>query len=160
MARGRPTPQEVFVNTKHKYGTRATVVAFCLALLLTPVALAGKGGGGGAGKKPGGTSATGSFTLVPLSSTDGSLHYGQSITFNVTSTATYYFVEVDCYQAGARVYNNTIGFYPGWPWPKTFYLESSLWTGGAASCAAQLYSSYSDGSNRQTLATMSFDVLA
>jgi hypothetical protein len=144
------------ISRTHRF-TLAAVL--CIAVLaLVPVALAAKGGGGGH-NKPGPT-PTGSFSLVPLNSTDGIPHYGQQITFNVTSTATYYFVQVNCYQSGARVYNNTIGFYPGWPWSQIYYLESSLWAGGAATCNALLYSSLSDGTNQQTLATMSFDVAA
>jgi hypothetical protein len=141
-----------------------TAAFLALALALVPAAFAGKGnpgGGGGGGKTHGTTAATGSFSLVLLNSTDGLPHWGQQITFNVSvQNASYYFVALNCSQAGTLVYANTVGFYTGWAWSRTFYLQSSAWTGGAATCSAELYSSYSDGSNHKTLATMSFDVSA
>ena len=134
---------------------------FVVVLLLAPAALAGKGGGGsGGGGKPTGPKPTGSFTLVLVDSTDGVPHYGQRITFNVTSTATYRFVDVDCYQAGTRVYHSGVGFYTGWPWSQNFTLASGAWTGGAADCTARLYATDSSGGNQQTLATMAFAVYA
>ena len=115
---------------------------------------------GGGGHHSSGTSYTGSFSLVLLNSTDGTPHWGQQVTFNVTSNAPYYFVELDCSQNGTVVYQQSEGFYPGWPWSKTYTLQSGAWTGGGASCNAQLYSANSDGTNRQTLATTSFQVYA
>jgi hypothetical protein len=137
----------------------AQIVAIVAALALVPAALAAKGGGGGKPSR-GGTTPTGSFSLALVDSTDGVPHWGQHITFNVTSTATYYFVAVSCYQGGVRVYRQDIGFYPGWPWSKNFTLMSAAWTGGAADCNAELYSQNSDGSNYHTLATMGFPVYA
>jgi hypothetical protein len=82
------------------------------------------------------------------------------VTFNVTSNAPYYFVALSCSQNGTVVYQQTAGFYPGYPFSETYTLQSSAWSGGAASCSARLYSSNSDGTNQQTLSTMSFNVLA
>lgn len=132
--------------------------ALVLALALVPTSLAGKGKPGGGGK-PGG-SQTGSFSLVLLESTDGYAHWGQQVTFEVTSTATYTFVDLDCYQNGTRVYHSGVGFYAGWPWSQNFTLSSGAWTGGAADCGARLYWTKADGSNPQTLATMTFPVYA
>jgi hypothetical protein len=135
--------------------------------LIAGSAFAGKGGGGGGGKPGGGgghggggAAPTGSFALVLVDSTDGVAHWGQHITFDVTSTARYYFVGVSCAQGGDPVYRQDIGFYVGWPWSKNFTLMSGNWTGGGANCDAVLYSQNSDGSNRQTLSTMSFLVAA
>ena len=129
--------------------------------LIAGSAFAGKGGGNGGGKgKPGGATPTGSFSLVLVDSTDGVAHWSQHITFTVTSSATYSFVAVSCYQGGARVYRQDIGFYTGWPWSQNFTLMSSLWTGGAADCSAELYSQNSDGTNHRTLSTMSFPAAA
>jgi hypothetical protein len=136
----------------------ASILFLVGAIALAPAALAVKGGGGGKGKP--GPTPTGSFSLVLVNSTDGVPHWGQRITFNVTSTARYYFVAVSCYQSGVRVYRADKGFYPGWPWSKEFTLLSYAWSGGAADCNAELYSQYSDGSNHRTLATMSFAVAA
>jgi hypothetical protein len=132
-----------------------------LALALVPAALAAKGSGGGkggGGGKPGGggSTATGSFSLVLLNSTDGRPHYGQNVTFNVTSTASQPWVNLVCYQGGDWVVNQHVGFYAGYPWSQVFPLSSYKWPGGGANCNARLY----DGSNNATLATMSFDVLA
>ena len=69
-------------------------------------------------------------------------------------------VGVTCSQNGVTVYRADKGFYVGWPWSKDFWLQSSAWTSGAASCTAELYSQNSDGTNRRSLATMSFPVAA
>ena len=141
---------------KHRVAHVASIMAILLAIGLTPAALAAKGGGGG---KPA-PAPTGSFSPVLVNSTDGVPHWGQRITFNVTSSARYYFVAVSCYQGGVRVYRADKGFYPAWPWSKEFTLQSYAWSGGAADCSAELYSQNSDGSNRRTLATLSFPVYA
>jgi hypothetical protein len=147
-------------------GAVLATAALVLSLALVPAAFAGKGGGGGGGaggchKGCGGTN-TGSFVGTnPLMVTDNGtagLSYGDQVTFSVTSTATYYFVELDCSQSGTVVERETNGFYVGWPWSKNYTLSSTAWSGGAANCTATLYSSNSDGSNRQNLATESFSV--
>lgn len=132
--------------------------ACVLALALVPAALAGKGGGKGAGNN--GTAPTGSInSLVLLDPTvDGMPHWNHPITFNVTSTAQYYFVRVMCYQDGARVYEKSNGFTGSWM--TDYGLSGPAWTGGAADCNAALYSQNWDGSNQQTLATMDFHVYA
>jgi hypothetical protein len=142
---------------------RKTFIALALvtvvAIVAGPATAGGRGGGKGGGKG-GNTTPTGSFSLVLLDSTDGVAHWGQRITFDATSTAKYFFVAVSCYRDGVRVYRADKGFYVGWPWSKEFYLQSYAWTGGAADCDAELYSQNSDGSNRHSLATMSFPVAA
>jgi hypothetical protein len=131
-----------------------------LALALVPVALAGKpaaGGGGGGGKKGGGgTTGGGTIGLVLLNSTDGVAHYGQGVTFNVSTTFTYPWVQLTCSQNGTSVFGQYIGFYAGYPWSQVFTLSSYLWPGGAADCTARLY----DSSTNATLATTSFHVYA
>lgn len=134
----------------------AQIGALVLALALVPAAIAAKGGGN-AGGKPG--AATGSFSLVLLNSTDGLPHYGQDVTFNVTSTAYHPMVSLTCYQGGDWVKNQSVGFYAGWPWSQTFNLSSWKWLGGAADCRAELFYTDSKGAKR-TLATMSFPVYA
>jgi len=129
-------------------------MATILATVTTGAAVAGKGGTG-----KGHTSVTGSFSLVLLNSTDGMLHYGQDVTFNVTSNAYHPMVTLTCYQGGDWVTNQTVGFYDGWPWSQVFPLSSWKWPGGAADCNAELYYTDHKGSKR-TLATMSFPVYA
>ncbi len=109
----------------------------------------------------GGTTNTSSLTVVLLNSTDGLAHFGQSVTFSVSTTATSYpNVKLDCYQNGTWVYEAAAGFYASYPWPgsQTFILESAVWRSGAANCTATLY--YFSGTKTVTLTTMSFQVYA
>lgn len=147
-------------HTRRRTGLAAAAlgVAAVTTLGASAPALAAKGSGGG--KPSHGTTATGSFSLVLLNPTDGQPHWGQRVTFDVTSTARYTFVGLTCSQGGTVVYRQDVGFYTGWPWSQDFVLKSAAWTGGAADCDARLYSALSDGSNQTTLATMSFGVAA
>ncbi len=133
-----------------------TLALALVALVLIPAALAAKGGkpggGGGKGGKPSG--ATGSFTLVMIEPSDTVLNHGDDITFDVTSTATYPFVDLDCYQGATLVLHQSVGFYGGWPWSQVFTLGGWAWPGGAGDCNARLY----DEGSGNTLATMSFHV--
>ena len=107
----------------------------------------------------GGSTGTSSLSLVLLNPTDGSPHYGQVVTFNVSTTATSYpSVDLKCYQNGAMVMAWTAGFYPGYLWTKNVTLSSPSWTGGAANCTATLI--YSNSKTVITLATLSFQVYA
>lgn len=144
-------------------GRVALTAAFVvLALALVPVALAGKPGGGGGtsgggkGGHGGGGTTGGSSSLAVVMVTDlngnGAPNYGDTITFNVTTTATSQpYVEVTCSQNGTVVYSAWAGFYDGYLWPgqRLMPLSSPSWTGGAASCKATLNTS---------LATLSFNV--
>lgn len=106
-------------------------------------------------------SSSSSLKLVLLNSTDGLPHYGQSVTFQVSTTATTQpNVSLQCFQGGTLVYSAESGFYPSYPWPGTqiFPLASSSWTGGAASCTAALY--YFAGRKTVTLTTPDFQVYA
>jgi len=101
------------------------------------------------------------LTVVLLNSTDAVPHYGQQITFKVTTAATTEpHVNLKCSQSGAVVYTTTTGYYATypWPWTQTMTLSSSAWTGGAADCTATLY--YFSGKRTITLLTMSFPVAA
>jgi hypothetical protein len=133
----------------------ASVLVLALALALAPAAFAGKGGKPGAGGG-GGTGA--SLTLVLLDSTDGLPHFGQNVTFKVSTSATRPYVNLTCYQGGDWVTNQTVGFYAGYPWSQNFPLSSWKWTGGAADCTARLYTSTKRGTT--TLATLNFHAYA
>jgi hypothetical protein len=134
-----------------RFALLAAVGALCLAL--APAALAARGGGGP------GTSSTGSLSLVLMNSSDGLPHYGQQVTFNVSTTATTRpYVSLDCTQNGTLVYSNQVGYYPGYPWVQYFTLASSYWTGGAASCTATLQ--YWNGKRWSSLTSISFPVYA
>ncbi|MGH3081454.1 MAG: hypothetical protein ACRDNH_10030 [Gaiellaceae bacterium] len=139
---------------KDRVAQVAFIGALVLALALLPTAIAANRGGGGG--KAG--SATGSFTLVLLNSTDGLPHYGQDVTFDVTSNAYHPMVRLTCYQNGDWVKNQSVGFYAGWPWSQVFPLSSYKWPGGAADCNATLY--YQTNRGEQVLDTMSFATYA
>ena len=122
----------------------------------------GSGGGGGGGKKPGGGGGTaggggGSLSLVMLKDVngDGGPDWGDTITFNVTTSATQPFVRVSCYQGSSWVYVGSVGYFDAYPWAKEFILASNSWPGGAADCTATLYTTV-DGSSTTTLATLNF----
>ena len=139
-----------------RFALTATLAA--VLLVLAPTALAGKGKpGGGGGGGGGGTGS--SLSLVLLNSTDGLAHYGQTVTFNLTTTSTRPYVSVNCYQGGAWVYAASAGFFPDYPWSRNFILAASSWPGGAADCTATLYTT-TDGIRTTTLATLNFHVYA
>jgi hypothetical protein len=111
-----------------------------LVLAAAPAAMAAKGSGGGAGgKHGGGSTGTGSISLVLLDSTDGLAHYGQHVTFNVSTTATNQpWVHLQCYQNGTLVAEGWDGYFDGSLSGRNFTLASPSWTGGAADCTATL----------------------
>ena len=133
--------------------------SLALALALVPAALAGKPahGGGGGGTTTGGG---GTISLVLLNSTDGLAHFGQKVTFNVSTSSTASpWVTVDCYVAGTLVYEMSNGIFPT-SLNQNFTLSSSAWTSGAATCTAYLqnWDSYSKHGTITNLASMSFEV--
>jgi hypothetical protein len=87
-------------------------------------------------------------------------HYGDQITFEVSTTATDHpYVNVRCYQGSAFVYDGWVGFFEGAWFGQTFTLSSSYWTGGEADCNARLVMWGKNGRQR-TLASMDFHVEA
>jgi hypothetical protein len=116
-------------------------------LVGTSAAFAAKGTSGGAGGKHGGGGAgsgSSSISLVLVNSTDGSAHYGQQVTFKVSTTATTEpFVRLDCYEGGVWVLSTSSGFFASYPWPWTnvFTLSWDMWhtAGAGADCTATLY---------------------
>jgi hypothetical protein len=144
--------------TKHP-PIRAVIVTAvaALSLFFAPAALAGKGGGGG-GKPHGGGGTTGSGTVSPvyLDSTDGVAHWGQRVTFRVSTTSTSQpWVTLKCYQGGTLVAQSSEGFFSGSLDDGVFGLYSGMWTGGAADCTGTL-----SGPDWAPIATTSFHVYA
>ncbi|HKS78677.1 MAG TPA: hypothetical protein VJQ07_07390 [Gaiellaceae bacterium] len=129
-------------------------VVLVLSLALVPTAFAGKGGGGGHG---GGTIS--SPIMVVDKNGDGLPNFGDTITFTVSTSASFPSVQLACYQNGTLVYTATKGFYPTYMWSDNYLLEGGYWSGGAASCTATLYNTSKNGSNT-TLATLSVPVAA
>jgi hypothetical protein len=108
------------------------IVALVFVLALVPVALAAKGGGGG---KP---SSGDSISLAPSGfavTGDGLPKHGDTVTFNITTTAPDRFANLQCVQNGVLVLN-------GWSGPVTTSwsvpLNSPAWQSGAADCTASL----------------------
>ena len=147
--------QEVnaIVTRKPAHLRLVTVAIAALVLVLVPVAVAGKGKGAP-------TAPSGTIKVVPLSpSTDGLLHYGQQVTFDVYTSATAYpWVLLECSQNGSLVYRHQNGIFPT-SLMQVFTLGlTPAWTGGAADCTAYLQKR--DSRKTQTLATLNFHVYA
>jgi hypothetical protein len=125
-------------------------LALAAALTLVPgVAYAGPGGNGGHG----GTGGSSSLSLVMVTDNNADLqpNWGDTVTFEVTTTSQYPTVTLDCFQNGTQVYSASAGWYSTypWPWARNMPLSSQDWSGGAASCTATL-------SDSATLAELSF----
>jgi len=142
--------------------TRAARIAFSavtlvVALGLVPMALAAKGGKNGPNSESG---YTGTFNGPPVmavdQNSDGHPNAGDSVTFNVSSSAPYPFVQLSCSQNGSQVVQETLGFFGSWS--RTFYLGGMVWTSGAADCTATLYSVSFSGATEPTEATLNFHV--
>ena len=132
------------------------IVILVFGLLAVPVLAAkGGGGGGGGGKPAGGGSGSLSLVMVTDANADGLPNAGDTVTFNVTSSADRPYVSVNCYQGGSWVYSASAGFFAAYPWSRDFILSATSWPGGAADCTAMLYTTR-DGIRINTLATVSF----
>jgi len=115
-----------------------------------------------AGKTTSSSSIAGPY-LVGTSSPTGAAavapQFGQTITFNVSTTATSNpFVNLNCYQDSVLVMNSWSAFFPGGT-NQSFGLYSPSWQSGAASCTADLGMLTSNG-KWKVLASTSFDVNA
>jgi hypothetical protein len=134
--------------------------ALVLTLVLVPAALAkGKPGGGGGSTGGGGSSLT--LVLATDQNGNGAANYGDTITYNVSSSATSSpSVKTTCSQNGVAVLWAQASFYAGNPFAYMDYvaLQSGMWTGGAADCTAVMY--YASGKRTVTLATLNFHVSA
>jgi hypothetical protein len=132
-------------------------LALVLVLAVVPVATAGKAKPGGGGS--GGTS-TSTVSLVPLDSTDSQAHYGQRVTFAVSTSATDRpFVGLRCWQGTTWVYDGYIGFFPTYIGDPYLTLGGLYWSPSlSASCTARLFY-YDSRGNQKVLATTSFTAL-
>jgi hypothetical protein len=141
-------------------GAVLAAVMLGVSLALVPAAFAGKGGshgGGGGGNHGGGGTSTLTLVMVNDLNSNGSPNWGDTVTFDVSTTATDQpYVDLTCSQNGVVVYGASTGFFSSYPWPWTqdMTLSSQMWTGGAAACTARLY--YVNGSKTVTLAKLSF----
>ena len=140
-----------------RLGVLSLAAALAAVLALPGDAWAAKGaGGGGGGKKGGGSAGTGTISLVLVDSTDGLAHYGQTVTFAVSTTATSEpWVHLQCYQGRTLVGEGWDGYFEGSLSGRDFVLSSPSWTGGDADCTASL-----TDPNWTVLARTSFHVYA
>ncbi|MBX4197505.1 hypothetical protein KW801_03040 [Candidatus Saccharibacteria bacterium] len=114
---------------------------------------------GGGGKPKPGSGGSISLVMVTDQNSDGLPNRGDTVTFNISQTATTEpHVDLKCSQNGTVVYGATAGFYDSypWPWTKNMTLSSQSWTGGAADCTVSLQ--YFSGSKVVVLATLNFHV--
>ena len=133
----------------------ALALSLVAALVFVGAALAGKSSGSSSIAGPYLASADGSGTgnaaITPS--------FGQTITFNVSTTETSNpFVNVNCYQNGVLVMNSWSAFFPGGT-GQDFGLYSPAWQSGAANCKADLGMLASNG-KWKVLASTSFAVNA
>jgi hypothetical protein len=137
-------------------GTALATAALVFSLVLVPDALAGKG------SKPtgGGSSSITGPVMVTDVDGDGVVSFGDTVTFNESTTATSQpYVNVLCYQNGVEVMNSWNGFFDQALNPtRNFGLYSPSWQSGAASCTAWL-DMYTKRGTAQ-LASVSFQVAA
>jgi hypothetical protein len=111
----------------------AILACFLLAAATAVPALAGKG------RRPKPSGGTGTISLVLLNSNDDLAHWGQRVTFNVsTSATTEPWVVLKCYQNGSLVAQGSEGFFARSLDDGIFGLYSPSWTSGAADCTATL----------------------
>ena len=131
-------------------------VVLVLSLALVPGAFAGKGKPG-SGTGGGGSSITGPV-LVTDTNGNGAANFGDTVTFNESTTATSQpYVNVLCYQNGVEVMNSWNGFFDQALNPtRNFGLYSPSWHSGAANCTAWL-DMYTKRGTAQ-LASVSFQV--
>jgi hypothetical protein len=125
-------------NRKQLLGRVALFAAVAVLVLgLVPVALAGKGGKGGGGGST--STATGSLTMVLLTQTaDGLPHWGNTITFNITTNISQPWVHLVCKQNATVVAEGWNGYFAGSLTGTTFGLYSPSWASGAADCTGYL----------------------
>jgi hypothetical protein len=131
--------------------------ALVSVMIAGPAIARNNGNNGNGGNK----TSTSSLRLVLLNSTDGLPHWGQKVTFKVSTTATSQpFVSLRCYKSGVVVYSAQAGYYASYPWPsaQNMVLKSNAWKRGGADCTATLF--YASGSRVITLETKSFRVYA
>jgi hypothetical protein len=136
-------------------GAALAMVALVVSLALVPAAFAGKGGGP---KSTSGSSTITGPVMVVDNNGDGLPNWGDTVTFNVSTTATTTpFVDLNCYQNGALVASGTKGFWDGSIDPNwNFGLSSPTWQSGAADCVASLEMQTKKGWSQ--LASVSFHV--
>ena len=131
--------------------------------ILSPTALEARGGGGGKGGGGTTTGGSGSLSLAMVidNNSDGLPSFGDTVTFNVQTSATAYpWVTLRCKQNGTLVSQESNGIFAT-SLDQNFTLgPTSLWPGGTADCTATLenWDSYSKNGSITVLGSTSFPV--
>jgi len=112
------------------------------------------------GAKPSGPSSitgpylvTASPTGSPVTAATTAPHFGDTVTFDISTQAGNPFVNLTCTGSGIG-YNSWAAF---WPTAGSFVLSSGGWTSGAADCTASLVM-YVNSNRYKVLASTSFHV--
>lgn len=134
----------------------AGLISVLIFGLIAGSAFAAKGGSPAHNSGGGGT-----ITLAPLvydANGDGLPNWGDTVVFNVSTTATTQpYVNLRCFQNGVLVLSGWNGYFAGALNPNgNFGLASGAWQGGAADCTAWLDMSTKRGWSQ--LASTSFHV--
>ena len=125
----------------------ASLVALLVVGLIAGTAFAARGGGG---KPSGGTTYSGTIRLAPLvvdNNGDGLPNRRDVVTFDISTSRSATFVQLECYQGSTRVLMGRKGYFEGsldtnW----NFGLSSGIWpSGSAADCTASLVYSTNRG---------------
>jgi hypothetical protein len=157
-----PKTQEVSsvrIRSVLSHSTQAIVEGALISLLVVGLmagtAFAAKGGGHQTTSGGGGSL---SVKMVTDANGNGSPNVGDTISFNVSTTATDKpWVKLNCTEGGSWVYTSSAGFFAAYAWAPNFTLSSTMWSSGAADCTATLYKVGSNG-KISNLASLGFPV--
>jgi hypothetical protein len=139
----------------------ALAAAFVPVLVLVPAALAkGKPGGGGSGGTTGGSASITGPVMVVDNNGDGLANWGDTIRFNVSSSSSTPYVDLQCFQNGVMVAEGWRGYFDGSLDTPNFALYAGGWTSGAADCTAYVDTPSGRKGGMTQLGSMSFHVNA
>lgn len=132
--------------------TRLALTLICLAFIASPAAAAART-----------TIELGTVTSGLTATTTAVPHFGDTVTFDVTTQEQRPYVNLQCWQDSTLVYAASAGYFsPYYPGDAGFTLSEPLdsfgfgWTSGGADCTASVWK-LGNGSKR--LASMTFTVL-
>lgn len=109
------------------------------------------------GSKGGGSGGSLSLVMVTDKNSDGLPNLGDTVTFNLSTSASFPYVQVSCTQNGSLAFSQTNGFFTSFPWGQNYTLgPTSAWQSGGANCTARMFTV--NNSRQTTLATTSFTV--
>jgi hypothetical protein len=135
------------------------LASFVGALSLAGAAMAGNGAGSNKSTSSSSISSpvvvSTAVGTVGTASTTTSPTYGDTITFDVSTTETDPYVNLTCFQNGSQVSEGWAAFRVGAE--RTFVLDSPLWSGGSADCTADL-GVFANNGKWKVLASASFHV--